>query len=154
MSGVQCPKSRAWTELAQWFCGFAAAQCGKASPFRQVHFLFSRLCLGAAYGGAASKKLERASRYGVAVPHCAAAQPQEQTPRSKSDASRLHSSSSRSSNSSASPSSSNSSPSRLSMITWRPRVEGIQLSTCALSILVRSVPFVCQSLTQNVRVSP
>ena len=40
------------------------------------------------------------------------------------------------------------------MMTFVPRVDGRQLMIWARSIFVSSVPAVCQSFTQNVRVSP
>ena len=42
------------TSKRQAFCGSAAAQCGKAVPFRKPTYLISRLCL-AQCGGVASE---------------------------------------------------------------------------------------------------
>ncbi len=54
-------------------CGFAAAQCGKALPFRQSPMLIARLRL--APRGRASASLNPVPRNGVAFPHGAAAKP-------------------------------------------------------------------------------
>ncbi len=54
-------------------CGFAAAQCGKALPFRQPSIFIARLRL--APRGIASASIKAILRKGVAFPHCAAAKP-------------------------------------------------------------------------------
>jgi hypothetical protein len=41
------------------YCGFAAAQCGKAQPFRRVMIVVLRLCLRFDVRGVAYSPLER-----------------------------------------------------------------------------------------------
>jgi imidazolonepropionase-like amidohydrolase len=54
--------------------GFAAAQCGKALPFRISPAQSARLCL-ARRGIASEENIRSGSRKGRAFPHCAAAKP-------------------------------------------------------------------------------
>jgi hypothetical protein len=54
-------------------CGFAAAQCGKALPYRYVSKTHWRLRLR--FMRRSLKKNKRERRKGGAFPHCAAAKP-------------------------------------------------------------------------------
>jgi hypothetical protein len=55
--------------------GFAAAQCGKALPFRDAVLFSEAAPLPYEYRGAASGNLQRSSRKGEAFLHCTAAKP-------------------------------------------------------------------------------